>query len=54
MPEVSSRLGVIISKIEMKSKREKARCITCNKIVEVVNLIPHEDYDDQIFSCGQC
>lgn len=22
-------------------------------MVEVVNLIPHEEYDDQIFSCGR-
>jgi hypothetical protein len=24
----------------------------CNKVAEVVNFIPHEEYDHQIFSCG--
>jgi len=35
----------------LKSKK-KTRCATCNKTVEIVNYIPHEEYDDQIFSCG--
>jgi hypothetical protein len=36
----------------MKSRKEKTHCGICNQMVEVVNLISHEEYYDQIFSCG--
>jgi hypothetical protein len=31
---------------------EKRFCVTCNKDVEIDTVIPHEDYDEQILSCG--
>jgi hypothetical protein len=47
-----SNYSTSILKIKLKSKIKKTRCATCNKTVEIVNHIPHEEYDDQIFSCG--
>ena len=31
---------------------EKRFCVICDKDVEIDNVIPHEDYDEQILSCG--
>jgi hypothetical protein len=31
---------------------EKRFCVNCNKDVEIEKVIPHEDYDEQILSCG--
>jgi hypothetical protein len=31
---------------------EKRFCVVCNKDVEIDKVIPHEDYDVQILSCG--
>lgn len=31
---------------------EKRFCVKCNKDVEIVNVIPHEGYEEQILSCG--
>jgi hypothetical protein len=32
--------------------REKRHCPTCIKDVEILNVLPHEDYDEHILSCG--
>ena len=31
---------------------EKRFCVICDKGVEINKVIPHEDYDEQILSCG--
>ncbi len=31
---------------------EKRFCVICDKDVEIDKVIPHEDYDEQILSCG--
>lgn len=31
---------------------EKRFCVKCNKDVEIINVIRHEDYEEQILSCG--
>lgn len=33
-------------------KGEKRTCTICNKDVEIVSETSHDDYDDQIMSCG--
>ena len=31
---------------------EKRFCVICDKDVEIDKVIPHEDYDEQMLSCG--
>jgi hypothetical protein len=31
---------------------QKRICTTCNEEVEIINIISHDDYDEQVFSCG--
>jgi hypothetical protein len=31
---------------------QKRLCTTCNEEVEIINIISHDDYDEQVFSCG--
>jgi hypothetical protein len=31
---------------------QKRYCVTCNKYVDIVEVIAHEDYDEQKFSCS--
>ena len=31
---------------------EKRYCVTCNKYVNIIDVTPKEDYDEQKFSCG--
>jgi hypothetical protein len=31
---------------------EKRFCVICDKDVEIDKVLPHEDYDEQILSCG--
>jgi len=30
----------------------KRYCVICNKYAEIEKVIPHEEYDEQIFGCG--
>ena len=32
--------------------RDKRYCASCNKDVEILDVIPHEDHDEQVLSCG--
>jgi hypothetical protein len=34
--------------LEVRSRKDKTCCTKCNKMVQVVNLISHEEYDDQM------
>ena len=31
---------------------ERKFCVMCGKDVEILDVIPHEDHDEQVLSCG--